>query len=60
MVRGKDDHLGLFLAVSSDGFCQDRHDVSFSITVLCHADPASSVKGGEIGLAICCSAMLLG
>ena len=60
MVRGKDDHLGLFLAASLDSFCQDRHDVSFSITVLCPADLVSSVKGGEMRLAICCSAKLLG
>ena len=60
MVRGKDEHLGLFLAVSSDGFCQDRHDVSFSITVLCPAAPVSSVKGGETRLTICCSALLSG
>ena len=54
MVRGK-DNLGLFLVTSPDGFCQERLDVKFSMTVMCAADPVSAVTGGETLLVVCCS-----
>lgn len=52
MVRGK-DNLGLFLVSSPDGFCQERPDVKFSMTVMCAADPVSAVTAGELVLADC-------